>query len=315
MNTLNPYILKKEPNTFIGGIGSVITTKASLATKLGISESIIKSFKVVGTEVQAFIDSNYTMTNRFYEDTTITHYDDKDGKVTAIGQNQFRDCSNLEYVRFPGLTSITGTDNSATTGVFRNCVSLTECLIPNLTTLTGRYHFENVPLLTELTIPNLTGTIPFCTFRNSGILQLNLPLVTGIGQEAFNPNTVLETLTIPNVSIIGSRSFLNLQKVSSLVLLNVVSVSNKNGTFSGMNSMELIDIRACKVLGDPSSIGGSQQFTWTFDKLKTGCVINVHEDLATANSGSADEALVWAKANRSAVVNFYDDNGDYVSTL
>src|SRR5690606_30536891 len=138
---------KKQPNTFIGGVGSVITTKAGLATKLGISQSIIKSFRVVGTEVQAFIDSNYTMTSRFYGDTTITHYDDKDGKVTTIGTNQFRDCSNLEYVRFPALTSITG-NNTNNSGVFRNCVSLTECLIPNLTTLTGRHHFDNVPLLT-----------------------------------------------------------------------------------------------------------------------------------------------------------------------
>lgn len=310
---LNPYIHSKKPNTFIGGIGSVITTKASLATKLGISQSIIKSFKVVGTEVQAFIDSNYTMTNRFYGDTTITHYDDKDGKVTAIGQNQFRDCSNLEYVRFPSLTSITGNDNN-NSGVFRNCVSLTECLIPNLTTLTGRQHFDNVPLLTELTIPNLTGTIPTYTFRNSGILQLNLPLVTGIGQEAFNTNNVLETLIIPNVSTIGYRSFLGLQKVSSLVLPNVVSVSDKRGTFSRMHSMELIDIRACKALGDASSIGGTGN-SITFDELKTGCLIKVHEDLATANSGDADAALVWVKANRSATVEFYDDNGDYVSTL
>lgn len=52
-----------------------------------------------------------------------------------------------------------------------------------------------------------------------------------------------------------------------------------------------------------------------FDNLKTGCKIEANIFLATANAGAVDAGLDYAKTTRGAIVDFYDDAGNYVSTL
>lgn len=74
---LNPYIFKKkEPNLFIGGVGTTITTKSALAAKFtDVSTSDIKNFKVIGSDVYAYIEKNITLeTEAFYLDSDITYF-------------------------------------------------------------------------------------------------------------------------------------------------------------------------------------------------------------------------------------------------
>jgi hypothetical protein len=159
---LNPYIFKKkEANTFIGGVGSVITTKASLATKLGISESIIKSFRVVGTEVQAYIDTNYYIpVGTFNEDTDITWYKDLDGKVQSL-YLCFRNATNLVEVYFPACVSIQGTNTSnMSAGCFSGCVNLETAHFENWQDTgdwPGYFTFYNCIKLTGLDTSKLAG--------------------------------------------------------------------------------------------------------------------------------------------------------------
>ena len=52
-----------------------------------------------------------------------------------------------------------------------------------------------------------------------------------------------------------------------------------------------------------------------FLEINIGCVIEANIYLATANAGGADVDLLYAKNTRGCTVNFYDDLGNYVSTL
>lgn len=230
---------KKEPNTIIGGIGGTINTKALLATKLGISESIIGNFEVIGSDVHCRMKSNYSVgipgIGTFENSTEITSYIDLDGKFINLNvTNCFRN-STIQNVFFPNLNQLNGFD-------FYNCVQLT-----------------------QLYMPNLTSTLSNRQFYNTRIPIMELP--------------------------------------------NLVSVSSSNTTFRQMTATLEINMPKLKVLGSPAVHNDC------FLLLKTGCIIRVHEDLATANAGAPHAALVWVKANRSAIVEFYDDNGDYVSTL
>ncbi len=312
---LNPYIhSRKQPNTFIGGVGATITTKSALATKLGISESIIKTFSVVGTEVQAYINTNYNLTvNRFNEDTDITWYKDLDGKVQSLDLC-FRNATNLVEVYFPACVSVEGANSSnANSGCFSGCVNLETAHFENWQNtgnIVGNFTFYNCIKLTGLDTSKLTGR-PGNRFL-SGVPQTEFDLssLTQIDGNMFLDSNV-QIINAPVLTSMFQTGITNCPvKEIYLPSLEAIAGSNKTNLFSNLTQCELIEAKKLKAMIDPTIRG-----TNAFNNLKTGCLIKVHEDLATANSGNADEALVWVKANRSATVEFYDDNGDYVSTL
>jgi hypothetical protein len=100
--------INTTPNTFIGGVASTIPDSATLATKLGIPESKIKSFEVVGNDIKAAINTTYSMPYRcWYNDVNITCFDDSKGKCTTWNNQTFsyifRNATNLKGINFPGL--------------------------------------------------------------------------------------------------------------------------------------------------------------------------------------------------------------------
>lgn len=313
---LNPYIFNKtQPNTFIGGIGATINTPALLATKLGISQSIIKSFKVVGTEVQAYISDDYTIKiNTFNEDEDITHYRDMDGRVTSLTLC-FRNAINLIDVYFPNVQTIQGANASQiSSGCFSGCVNLEEAVFNNWQN-TGDYQgyftFYNCVKLTGLDTSKLTGSPSNQFLANTTQTSFDFSSLVTISGNMFLNSSVAGVLSLPEVTSMPQTGITNCA-VTQILLpkLEGLSGTNKTNLFVNLTQLELLDAKKLKNILNPAIRG-----TNAFNNLKTNCIINVHEYLATANSGSPDEALVWVKANRSAVVNFYDDNGDYVSTL
>lgn len=111
-------------NTFIGGIAKLggtgdnapILTAAELATTLGISESIIQGFKVVGEDVECVILENFSLPSVcFQNNENIIFFNSHN--VTSIGANAFRSCASLTSVDFPLVTSVGG-------GSFWDCTSL-----------------------------------------------------------------------------------------------------------------------------------------------------------------------------------------------
>ena len=226
-------------NTIIGGVAASISTKALLASKLGIAESEIRRFDIVGSDINANIRSDYSLANdSFYNNSNLTKYKDLDAHVISVGINSLRN-TGLNELLLPK------------DGIIANTSSITE---------------------------------------NNNLLELDLKVVSAAG------------------SICGLSS-----TIKKIYFSKLESITTKAGFFSGLTSLELLDIKKLKVYGSPST-GGSPTNSG-FANLKLNCEIQANIFLKTANSGSPDAALTWVKANRSALVKFYNDDGTYNSTL
>lgn len=318
MQGIRKSIFKQfEPNTFIGGVASTISNAIILAQKLDLSVSRVRNFKIIGNDIEfAVTGGNYIIGSAFEGNTNMTYFDDRYGLVLTINQRAFKGSLNVTSIKLPNLTAITGSNNDAA-GAFWDCQKLTELLIPNVTTITGYNTFRNTFLLTTLNIEKLVSMTTVRMFKFSGITSLNLPLLTTMQQEAFENNSIT-SINIPSFTTsVAARVFVEL-KVSHLYLPSLVNVASKQAYFKNMPNIVLIDAKKLKVLGDPADNGGGINNLGvfiTFTGSKPNFTINVHIDLATANAGTADAALLWAKDNMNATVNFYDDNQNYVSTL
>ena len=102
--------------------------------------------------------------------------------VTTIGENAFRDCSNLTSVTIPNSVTEIGFR------AFSSCSSLTSVTIPNSITEIGDYTFSDCRELTSVTIPNSVTKIDGRAFANCSSLK-NFTFGSGlqsIGQEAFS---------------------------------------------------------------------------------------------------------------------------------
>lgn len=323
---------KATPNTIIGGVGSVITTKSALATKLGISESIIQGFKIVGSDIHCKITSNYSIgVNTFNSDVNITSYLDFDGKCINVGQ-----------AAFSGSTIIDAVFPNAVLGVLAfGSVSAIKCLSNDNFGYQYDYYKSTIgneafrrTKIKHLNIPNLTTISTNLIRNNNDLISVLGGNVTSIGADAFVGCINLVNIDLENVTTIHQRAFSDCTSMPFFDLLSLTSLrfqvfydcssceyinmpmienisdAERVNLFRGLSSCNLISMKKLKTLGDPSTSNSS-----TFQALKMGCTIEVNEFMATSNAGNADATLVWVKANRSAVVEFYDDNGDYVSTL
>lgn len=303
-----------EPNTFIGGIGTNITTKSALASKLSIPQDYIKFFEVVGTEVQAHISANYNLgVNAFNEDSDVTWYKDEEGKVQSIYWC-FRNAINLVEVKFPNCVSVGSGGTSATSsGCFFNCVNLETAIFNNWTTTSGPgyFTFADCVKLNGLDTSKLIGSLSNSFFRNNPQTSYDLSALTNIHGNAFINSGVNDILSMPVLISMPQTGITNCAvKEIYIPQLESINSSSKTNLFSNLTQLTILDAKKLKSMVDPTIRGSG-----AFGNLKVGCTINVHQDLLTANSGGPDEALVYAKNSRSAIVNFYDDSGNYVSTL
>lgn len=231
--------IKAQPNTFIGGVGTTITSAAALAAKIGISSTRIKGFKVVGSDIECNISGNYNLpTSAFKNNTDITYYKDNDRLVQGFANSVFDGSSNLHTLELYGLK----------------------------------------------------------TFSNGGLPKIRF--------------TKIEKLYFPEMTIVqGNNSVTNNNLLTSIDIPNATSSYNSNIFY---NNPLLSNVNITKVKGN---IGlNSRNNSW-FSLCAIGCIINVNIDMLTNNGGSPDEDLTVIKSQRNAVINFYDDSGNYVSTL
>lgn len=236
---INPYLLVPI-NTIIGGVAGSISTKAALATKLGISESIITRFQIVGSDVHAHITSIYPLPVAVFKNNlTITSYLDIGGKVFVSNGEAFRD-STVNNVLFPRLETV-------------------------------QNGFD---------------------FAYTQIVNLELPsLVTSAAAQWLRNNVAMKTCRLPNATTLIPEQL-----------------------FSNNTSLELISYKKLKNYGNPAMVTNSGNISG-FLNLKTGCKIETNVFMKTANSGAPHNAFVYAKNTRGAIVDFYNDDGSYHSTL
>lgn len=297
---INPY-LSLPINTIIGGVAGTISTKSALATKLGISESIITRFEIVGSDVHCNISSNYTLPNNCFDhDATITSYIDYDGKmyVPTIVRNFFQ-YSTIEYLYLASATILPSCSY---------CYNLTEIYAPNVVKLES----GAVRNCTALTIMNV-GLLTYIDGYAMNYIIATPDISPDVAFYGTNPIAYTKYVHLEfNMTSLPQSPFTNLSLCKSIKLPNLVTVTNNNSFFANWSSVELIEVMALKTFG--SAVYSNANNTG-FPGIKMGCLIKANIHMATANAGNPHQAFLYAKNTRGATVEFYDDAGNYVSTL
>lgn len=181
--------------------------------------------------------------------------------------------------------------------------------VPGGSTGTGTFYTDN-SITSFLDLNGLVKTLAASScFNASTVQKVYLPNLQKLNGYDFYNASKLTELYLPNVTeTYSNRQFYN-TRVPILNLPSLVSVEDQQVTFRQMTATTEINMKKLKALGFASSHDDC------FTMLKLGCIIRVNVFMATSNSGAPHAALLWAKTNRAAIVEFYDDNGNYVSTL
>ena len=172
-----------------------------------------------------------------FKDTAVTSVTVPSG-VTSIGNNAFRNCTNLTSISIPDTVETIG--NNA----FSGDVKLTSISIPNTVTSIGRDAFSGCSGLTSITLPSNLTTISEGMFSGcSSLTSISIPSsVTSIGNNAFRDCSSLTSITLPSgVTQIADRAFINCSSLTSLPnLSNITSIGRE--AFSGCSSLTSVSI-------------------------------------------------------------------------
>ena len=150
----------------------------------------------------------------------------------------------------------------------------------------------------------------------ANLANVNFPKCTSIsiggGYLAFYRCVSLTSVSFPEVVHVGTQSFLECSLLTSINLPKATTIGVF--AFSTLPAITLINIPKCLYLGD-NVLVNSPGNNNVFLNIKTGCTINTNIALKTNNAGAPDGDLTYAKNTRSAIVNFYNNDGSYNSTL
>jgi hypothetical protein len=331
------------PNTFIGGVGATINTPNLLASIIQIDVDRIQGFRVIGANIEcAIIGGTYVIPQISFGNTVlananqnITYYIDENNLVTNVASNAFQNCQFLNTatfrnygVRTPAafagcirLSVANFNWNGIILGegsVLLNC-ALTEFIAPNCTSTGGFAPFRGNEF-TNIFAPNLVTIQTFSFAFNTELESLTLNSWTGGGQSQFQNNTKLKTVSCTSLLVVPPSAFQNcfiLESITSsqftflgsfcftstripnFIANNVTAMGAQIFQFA---TMTLIELKKCKSI--------SQSNDLAFNLSNTGFTIRINDFLRTSGaSGTADINLLLAKNNRSAIVEFYDDNG------
>lgn len=177
-----------ETKTYIGGVSATITTASALAAKLNsatypVLESNIASFAIVGNDIEAVINVDYSVpTTAFKDNLNITYFNDAGNRCKYLGTFAFQFAYNLQYVKFNGVISIERL-------VFSYCTSLISLESNALQTLLGTFTFNRV-LVPEFNFPNLTSAADgaFASEITGRQDLINIPLCSVLGGSTINNN-------------------------------------------------------------------------------------------------------------------------------
>ena len=238
--------------------------------------------------------------------------------LTTIGFFGFFGCVNLEYLNVSIVTNL---------GLlcFQNCHKIIFNSFDSLVNMSGSPSFSECRANTLLNFPvlisMLTGNIMF--LGNTALVTLNMPeLITastslsdrGLSNCVNLVNLNINKLTtLTGASTIPNQTLGMMRNTPNFKIFNAPELTSMEVPcmFQNASGLELISCKKVQNFGFPTA-----DHNLFFDGIKLNCVIEVHINNATNDGlGGASKSLVWVKENRNATVNFFDNNGIYVSTL
>lgn len=203
---------KHKVNTFIGGVAATLNTPALIAAKLGLPITRIKSFGIIGDDIQfAVTGGNYAIpASTFANNSTITYYHDLDGIVSSIGASCFVGCINLYGAQFKNWIATTGSNT------FSGCIKLNSTDFSNLKAL------------------NHSGTFRGCILLQTNSFNWNS--LTVIGAESFSGcKGLIGSIVLDLLGTLWNHSFRDCTGITSITANNITTISY--GTFRGMTSL------------------------------------------------------------------------------
>lgn len=156
-------------------------------------------------------------------------------KVTAVGNEAFKECT--------GLQSITFSENVTTIGdnAFEGCTRITELVLPQGLTSIGTYAFCFCFGLKTIDIPNSVTNLGGCCFaqcKNLSSLKIGSGVNT-IPSNAFERCYALTNVVIPkNVNLIKNYAFVNCRKLTSVTILSDAISINGSDVFRGCSVLD-----------------------------------------------------------------------------
>jgi hypothetical protein len=171
-------------NTIIGGVSTEINSAGQVAAKIGVLESDIFNFKVVGDDVHFYIIKKYTLgSDAFKLNSNITSYIDLDSKMEEVGHGAFLWANSIKEVQLNGVIEINSSSFQAN-GLLH--ISLPNCTTHNATSSTGAFYYNR--WLKTADLPVITNLVPNTFSRCFNIELINIPLCVDLGDPAVMTN-------------------------------------------------------------------------------------------------------------------------------
>ena len=226
-------------NAKVDDIYYTIVTKAKTAEVTYGDSPYVGEIQI--PESILFNEETYTVTvigNDAFKDCTELSKVSLPNTITRIGDNAFFGCTNLSSIILPNAVVSIG-DNA-----FQNCFSLSSIAFPNSVTSMGRSAFYECHALQSVTIGNGLKEIGEAAFYNCGQLKfLEIPAnIETIRTQAFYNCTNLETLILTEgIAVIESGAFGNCSLLKSLDIPE--SVKEINYAFTECTALETIHVK------------------------------------------------------------------------
>lgn len=324
---LNPYKFKStQPNTFIGGVGTTITTKSALADKFtDVSVFDIKSFKIIGSDVYAYIDKDITLQpEAFYLDSDITYfihnselYSCSSSTLNNNGNRSFQG-STIQYLFIRNAIRISGyilhlTNNLKAVHIGGNFSIVADSRINLSSGGNGQpdrnqdLRYFSIPEAVDVSVSHRQGACwriymhqgiltPFLRAAKTSIMNRtyrNINAVMGISGTAYAFfQTNFRYIEISNISNASNfHEFSSVNGSNSLIfrINDATSIPYRSGQSQLFTASKVRELHIPNVL----SIGTSHSVVWS--ELRSGSNSNmkiyVHPSLLTANAGNMDATL------------------------
>lgn len=221
-------------NTIIGGVASIISTPAQLASKLNVVSSRIERFSIVGEDVYFHISTGFNIpTSAFATNNLIKSFIHTGGVLTSVGSFAFQNSTlqNFENNTFTTATSQRSFDNTSLLtrfkwvelgGIFQNyCFynsGLTGVFVNDYLTEMVNNNFQN-SLLTEI--------------RMNALTAIGSTTTTSLGGNFYNAKNVtlisMRKLKTIRTTATGESSNFYLIKTGCIIEVNQTLLTSNNG--------------------------------------------------------------------------------------
>ena len=195
----------------------------------------------------------------FLNCTALTAFQVKDNaatKLSQIGKNAFKGCSQLKTIDlskvttsgttpFSGCTSLTTANLSSATNttlqvnMFDGCTSLSSVTLGNSITTLKNYMFQNCTSLQSINLNKVTSTGTY-TFKGcTALTSITFGSCKTLGTNIFQDCTALQTLNLTGVTAVGNYAFAGCTKLSTVTFGAATLGTN---SFQGCTSLNEVDL-------------------------------------------------------------------------